>query len=465
MTARSEPLRSYFDTTLGSVFFNLRPDEIPELMEALKGARRSRKLSEEKRREYADFLMAWVSIRHYPLLAHEWCHALQALTHPALYLRCLREWSAVCAVVDELSKAPQVVPVPFFIGDAWFGDLTWPTYPVRISVDGEGQPRTEDSTSRSMPNDISEADLLEDSASIFQYRAEIGSEGTAGGYRCWLNEGSKYLYAKVFEFVSGVLSPADAYIAIPPLVMAAYGTNWPVHIFTWLLAGTVREAPARPSEMGTDLYCEYLDEVLQASLKRGPAPEPRRNLLQEGDPRRIDAEAMHELAAGFPMHPLTPVVERAWEGENIGRLREAMLHPYHAFSRRNREAEDWLEPYRPAVTSFRVLGDGFDVGDTLLYISPTVVGRGSKPDDASWEQFLMELMRIKAFVFAVATPFVRSLPHNCPHTECGYHQLDMCHTWAHVPARHEECTFPAWLRERVKRRVNFDDELLMPIDG
>jgi hypothetical protein len=462
---RSEPVHSFFDTTLGSVAFNVPAGSIPEVTERLAEARDRRRDSSDQRSDYANMLMGWVTFRHYPLVAHEWGHALQALTHPALYLRCLREWSAVCAVVDEISKTPFAIPLPLMFGETWLGDLTWPTFPVRISFSEEGVPRTEDSTERPRPNDISETDLLEDSASIFQYRAEIGAEGTAEGYRRWLQEGRKYLYAKVFDFVAAMLSPADAYVAVPCLVMAAYSTNWPVHVFAQLLAVTAKEPAVIPSELGSDLYWAYLERLLQTSLKGGEVPEPRRTLMEEADPRRIDRNGVLSLADRFPMHPLSAIVRLAWreEGE-IRRLREAMLHPYRAFSRRRRQAETWLEPFRPPVTSFRILGSGFGISDTLMYVSPTLVDHGERPQELSWEQFLFELMRIKAFVFASATPFFDALPHNCPHQSCRFHDLGMCRAWNHIPGRPEDCSFPPWLRHTAKRRFDFDREMLVPVD-
>lgn len=465
MQVQAEPIRSHFDTTLGSIFFNVPESGFPEVMELLTSARKLRKKSSEKREEFIDLLMGWVRVEHYSLVAHERAHSIQALTHPALYLRCLREFSAISTIIYELRHAPQALPLPLALAETWGVDLNWPTYPLRLAIAEDGSVEVIEVGDKPRPGDLSETDLLEDSASIFQYRAEIGSESSVGGYRRWLDEGRKYLYAKTFNYVSTLLTPADAYTAIPPLVMAAYETTWPLQGFASLLEMTLREAPAAPSEMGTDEYWRFLQEMLGRSLEVGATPDPRRHLGEEREQRRIDRGSVAALVEEWPLHPLSPIVALAWnDTEALGRLRDAMLHPYRAFSRRERRAEDWLEPFSPPAIGFRMLGDAMGVGDTPLAISSVLIESGQPPAGESWPEYLLELMRLKAFVFAVATPFLRSLPHNCPHTDCKYHHLDMCHGWIHIPEQADACDFPEWLSRSAERRFDFRSNELVPID-
>jgi len=457
--------RSYFDTTLGYAFFNVPAATVPEVVELLTAARRDRKLSSERRDEFLHGLMGWVRLRHYPLLAHEWGHSLQVLTHPALFLRCLREFSAVCSVADELRKAPYATPLRLFPDASWVEGLVMPTIPVRLSVNEDGEPAAEPATARTRRGDLSEADLLEDSASIFQYKAEIGSEGSVDGYRRWLGEGRKYLYAKTFDFLSALLTPADAYIALSPLVMAAYRTTWPVHSFISLLAKTLAHCPAPPATLGSDRYWLFLQLMLEDALDTGRTPEPRRHLHEEDEQRRIDRSAVLAMAAGMPGHPMSAIVSLAYENEaSIDRLEEAILHPYLAFDRRARDAHEWLQPFRPAVTAFRMFDAGMSPAETVLYISPTVVNGTFQPGEANWQEHLIQLMQIKTFVFAVATPFLKAFPHTCPHTECGFHELDLCRGWMNIPEEWRACTFPKWLENVMNRQVDADRKMLLPVD-
>jgi len=409
--------------------------------------------------------MGWVRLRHYPLMAHEWGHALQVLTHPALFLRCLREFSAVCAVADELRKAPYATPVRLSPEASWIDGLIMPTVPIRLSLTEDGEPTAETATSSPRRGDLSEADLLEDSASIFQYKAEIGGDGSAEGYRRWLNEGRKYLYAKTFDFLSSVFAPGDAYVALSPLVMAAYHSTWPVHTFISLVAMSLKHSPAPPATLGADRYWLFLELILEDSLARGRTPEPRRHLHEEHEQRRLDRADVLAMAASMPTHPMSPIVEfTCQEEDSIRRLQTAILHPQQAFNRRARDAEDWLQPFRPAVTAFRMLDSGMSPAETALYISPTVVNGSYQPGEAHWQEHLIQLIQIKTFVFAVATPFLNTFPHTCPHRDCRFHELDLCRGWMTIPTEWASCTFPKWLENVINRQVDFDHKLLVPAD-
>jgi hypothetical protein len=450
------------------VSFNVPQTAHPEVSAMIAGAARGRKESPERRQEFMDLVMSWVQAEHYPLMAHEWGHVLQAVSHPALYLRCLREYSAVCTVVDVLRKDRYSVSPPFTPSQPWGTELIWPTIPLRISVE-EGLPEVDMAEPDwLLPCDLSEADLLEDAASIFQYKAEIGTQGSAEGYRRWLEEPGRHRYGRTFNLLSKLLSPADAYVALPCLVMAGYLTSLPVHGFASALAMTVREAPAPPAKMGIDLYWQYLEDCLKASLPVGNCPDPRRPLHEEGDHRLVDRAGMLWLADQFPEHPLSPLVKRAWADEaEVQQIQDAILHPYRAFDRGERNAHEWVETYRPPITSFRILGD-MRLEDSLLLFSPTLlesVGPGGEKGEESWLSYLFDLIGIKAFVFAAATPILRSLPHNCDHQDCPMYGYELCRGWLHIPARFEECNFPDWLRRVALREMDYDAGMLVHVES
>jgi hypothetical protein len=445
------------------VSYNVPQASVPEVAEMISKAARERGESPEHREEFINMVMSWIQAAHYPLMVHEWGHALQAISHPALYLRCLREYRAVWTVIGILRAERTPVSMPFTPSQPWGTELVWPTNPLRISVDG-GFPQVglaeEDWL---LPRDLSEADLLEDAASVFQYKAEIGSQGSVEGYQRWLREPGHHHYSRTFNFLSKLLSPADAYVALPCLVMSAYLTNWPVNGFASLLAMTVRETPAPPARMGVDLYWKYLDDCLKAVMPVGACPDPRRALEEEGEHRIINQTGMLGLADEFSQHPLSPVVRLAWSDEaNLQRIQEAILHPYRAFDRSERAAHGWVEAYQPPVTSFRVLGD-MRLRDTLLLFSPTLLGAegpdGEKGEEG-WLSFLFDLINMKSFVFSAATPLLRSLPHNCDHQACPLHPYDMCRGWIHIPDRFEDCNFPDWLSRVALREVDHEAGVL-----
>jgi hypothetical protein len=463
MAADAEPILSFADTTIGCMYLNVTPTAGPEVIDAVVQANKQRKESPESREEYVQTVMGIIEARHYSLIAHEWTHILQAITHPALYLRCLRELTAMFNVIDALKETQHENPLPMQLSDPIRAELSIPMYPSRIRVTDEGIPEVEAAPSAQAKeiNDLSEVDLLEDSASIFQYKAEIGGESSAAGYLRWLEEG-RHRYRRTFNFLSTFFSPEDAYVALPCLVMAGSMTNWPVNGFATLLAMTVRDGMA-PSRMGTDMYWAYLETSLENSA--GTAlPDPRQLIHKELDHYRIDRDGMLDLAKRWQIHPISPLVELAWsDKKRFLDLREAMLHPSLAFNRDRRQAEEWLEPFRPPATSFRLLVDGLSTGDSVLLVCPTLADQSI--GESSWLEYLIELMRIKAFVSGTTAPFSRESPHTCPHRKCRFHRHGMCRNWIHIPSRPEECNFPTWLEKTTARKFDFKTEALVPADN
>lgn len=447
--------QSHLDTTVGFVFLHVSPGNTSGLLDLLEEARAHRKSSLQEREHFKYLLREKVHEQHFDLLVHEGAHLLQALTHPALFLRCQREFSAVTTVIDELRKIDGKVPLPLRLETGWSTELGWSALPLRVEIDAAGLPSVEPSESRwPMPNDLSEVDLLEGSASICEFKVSVGGDGSSKQYEEWLGE--RYRYPKVFRYVAKLLSPEDAYVALPGLVMTAHESNWPVHAFISLLAMTIKEAPVPPARMGVDRYRAFLEQSFAESLAAGPPPDPRGRMEDQGEQRRIDREGMLDLAARIPTHPLVPLVERAWgkKGE-VERLRDAVLHPAKAFDRRENGYRDWMKPYRPPVTAIRVYGEGFGPSDTTLEISDLLLEREPPEGFPTWPDFLVELIRIKSFVFSAATEYNSVLEHNCPHERCAFHRFDMCRTWLNIPERSRDCNFPKWVEKTASRRLNF----------
>lgn len=419
-------------------------------------ANRRRKESGEAREEYARMLKGLVVVTDYPLMTHESAHALQAITHPGLFTRCLAELASMLRVVDRLLTSPDSFTVPLEDDLGWASALEPQREAVRISFDSAGKLRIGDSGAKA----ISGGDLLEDGASIFQYRAEIGADGTAKSYRRWLGE--RYRYSSTFDLVSEALDPEDAYVALPAIVMAAYGTFSPLRGFLVLLEWATRQRHGLPRELGAVGYLAELESVLESAFD--VIGQKSEHDLEPGVNLRVERDTVLTFADTVSLHPLAPVVKLAWkDDESISRLRETMLQPSLAFSRGSREAEEWYEPYQTPVTVFRVIGDErFSLSDSVLEISPTVVSGNAGMSELEIKAHMVMLLRLKAFVLSTATPYARSLPHNCSHTSCKWHRHDMCRCWLEIPIRHEECEFPKWLERDVRRRFDFDAEKLVP---
>jgi hypothetical protein len=444
---------------VGSAHFNIDLPLLPEKVASmLVDANRRRKESSEAREEYARILKGLVHITDYPVMTHELAHALQAITYPALFNRCLAEMASMCEVVKMLRASPDSFTVPLEGNLSWANVLEVQRESVSLSFDAAGGLRAGSTAKKAKL--ITAGDLMEDGATIFQYRAEIGSDGTAKSYRRWLNE--RYRYSQTFDFVSEVLGPEDAYVALPAIVMAAHGTVSPLGGFLTLLQWAARQRRGLPRELGVVGYLAELESVLGATLDEVGQMSERE--LVPGVNLRLQGHIVLECADTIPLHPLSPVVKRAWsDGESIRKLRETMLKPWMAFSRYSREEEEWFRPYLPPVTAFRVIKDErFSLTDSALEISPTLVAGNPDMSELEIKAHMIMLFRLKAFVLSAATPYARALDHNCPHTSCEWHRLDMCRTWLEIPGRHEDCEFPKWLERQVRRKFDFDAEQLVP---
>src|SRR5262249_505079 len=88
---------------------------------------------------------------------------------------------------------------------------------------------------------LSEKDLIEEDATIFQYRVEVGGRGSGQSYRRWLAESSHY--SSVFSFLSQYMSDDEAFELLPPFVRASFWTTRPLESFAALLGTALLTGP------------------------------------------------------------------------------------------------------------------------------------------------------------------------------------------------------------------------------
>jgi len=390
---------------------------------------------------------------------------LQVIAYPALYVRCLREFAFCTGVIGELRNTPGAVRAPIAVASSWLSSLEASTLPFRVSLTEDGPRMSPPDSSKPMPNDLTETDLVEDAASMFQYKVEIGGEGSAAGYRRWLEE--EYRYSKTFDLLCETIGPEGAYVALPCLVMGAHMSNWPVNGFLGLLAMIAGAGPGVAAALGTDDLWTVIQKAIADPEAPRRTPVPDQHVGTEEEHYMIDREAVLSLAGRWPQHPFTPLVQGAWGRESeIARLRDAMLHPYKAFNRHRRRAADWLNSYMAPMMTFRLLSPAMTIGDTVGFVSPALQNHsGPGVEGLDWSDYLMELLRIKAFAFAAATPFGKERQHNCSHHECAYHRHGLCSRWTFVPARYESCGFPDWLERTTQHSLDLDSGTLLPIQA
>lgn len=206
--------------------------------------------------------------------------------------------SAIRNSCEEIEK-----PLKFKLSPELEFTLLAPIKPYRISIGDKGELNFSEGDSHDIrSNDLTETQLIEEDASIFQYKTEIGGPGTGKGYYRYLQERGRYTMA--FKFLANMIGVDNAYIALPPLVRAAFMTTWPMTTFSNLVAFTVRVSKNIPTDLGINDYFKYLIDALEdsPSLKR-EFPDIDGSALFDSY-SFLDGNAMNQMIQESKIHPL-----------------------------------------------------------------------------------------------------------------------------------------------------------------
>jgi hypothetical protein len=384
------------------------------------------------------------------------------ISYPALYLRALREFRFAYELMDNLRSIDEPVAVRITPMRSWDIGLRAPTEAVyRLTVESAstvalavGDPNDP------RPGELTETGLLEEDASIFQYKVEIDSFGTAAGYRQWLRERGRYTTA--FRLLSRLMDPETAYIALPALVRAAFQTTWPVTIFASLVEWILKHGLAYVPAVGVDSTYRVLMESLSTTL---PTATPSSLEGFDEDAALLGSDAWPTLLAENEIHPLRPLVMKLWQDrQDADRVLASLFHPDREFDRRGGGASAELQAYWPPVTMVRVVHDDVRLGDTIVIPTPDLIGAKPFPTwDRSYADYVVELITMKEFAFNLAG-YYGDAAHNCTHDTCPIHATGVCRRWMSIPKEFDACSFPGWLEREAARRVDVENRTLVRTD-
>lgn len=356
------------------------------------------------------------------------------------------------------------LPIRTWLANEWQTTLFAPTSLYRLVIDELGQlklspGRLNDRRS----NDLTENDLLEEDASIFQYKVEIGGPGSGSSYRRWLREQRRN--TMVFNFLTRQLGLENAYLALPPLVHAAFSTTVPLETFGELVALTMRADSDLPSQRGIDNYAIYLRNALSSFNLGYRVPNP--DLPSSDDPvSLIGGPEVFQLLGSSSRHPLWPLANKLWsKREERQQLSEYMLHPYRAINRRAGTVSKMLRAYWPPLSVYRLLVPDMSVNDAVWQVAPSYVGKPvpSMPIPGfTYDQYLPELVGRRYLAFSLVTDMYDDGPHNCYHTECPYFSTNLCRRWLHPPREYLECDFPKMMEIATYHHLDSQVGVLRP---
>jgi len=458
VTARAH---SYVDSVSGCVHLTLRGGdaEFEELVRAARLGPREQSFKQDL------YLYAWERHRH--LVLHEWAHVLQLLSYPALYLRAVRGGKTMVAPAFYLSANPASYPLPltFQMDEDWALSSLLSTVAVRAVVreDGVELKAVEDSVRRGV---LTERDLVEGDATVFQYRAEVAGRGLGRAFRRWLREQPRY--TRLFSFLAIHFGDDAALRLLPIMVRVAFRSTRPLDTFFGSFATIMHEGADFFERLEMD--DEELEELLFADLrsKHGSVAADKLSMQSpewEDPYGAIDPETFAEIVRRYPQLPVAPLTKLDLEGEDDQRgvAREALRYPERFFDRRKRSYDPRLQDYLPPAITIALDDPDFPQGSTLLALAP-VLGRTQVPglDGISYSEMTSLWLKSRWVWREILSGKAGPNP-KCPHLSCAYNSTGLCRGWIKVPSQPEACEFPDFFAQTTRHRVKADGTTLEPL--
>jgi hypothetical protein len=442
---------SYADLVTGTVFLQLADSEA--LVEA----------AQDPDMAYREELVRYAWENHRGLFAHEWAHVLQVASYPYLYLRAARQGRMMAGIGVYLTKnqGRYPFPLPFELTWDWQLANALSETPVRIVIDPADRNVSFEAVangSRVVRNALTELDLIEEDAQIFQYRVEIGSRGNGKAYRRWLIEQPRY--SRAFNFLSRVFDDEIAYRMLPVLCRAAFRTTRPLWTFGLGVGILSHNGAGHLSdwvlhELITDLV------LVQAGEQYGRADLAKLTIARPetaDEPGVIPPEGLESFHRNNPQVLVAPLT-----GLHLrdGTVTRCLSEPWSYFDRRGVISNEVVS-YLPPGIVLQVASPRFPRGSTILWISPLLQG-STVPgmQGTTYAEVFNAALRARLVWKTVLQQTGGPNP-NCPHTGCPAHSTGLCHAWFPIPRAAADCEFPVFLRYTTGHTVAPDGSGLVP---
>jgi len=457
------PAHSYVDSVTGCVHLTLRgaDDEFAELVRMAGAVPREQSFKQD--------LYAYAWERHRHLLLHEWAHVLQLLSYPALYLRAVRGGKAMVGPAFFLSANPgnYALPLDFRMDERWATSSLLSTVAVRAVV-GESSMElsvVEDGVARGV---LTERDLIEGDATVFQYRAEISARGLGRAFRNWLRERPRY--SRLFSFLAIHFGDDAALRLLPIMVRVAFRATRPLEAFFGCFGMIMHEGADFFESLEMD--DEELEDLLFTDLRsKHGSVDPDELSMQRPELDDllgvIEVKAFAEIVRRYPQLPVAPLTKIDLEGEDgqRGVAREALRYPERFFDRRKRDFDPRLEDYLPPAITIALDAPDFPQGSTLLALAPVLEQTPVPGLDGTPYSEMTSLVLKNRWVWRELLDGEERPNRKCPHASCPYNSPGLCRGWLKVPPEPSNCEFPDFFTQTTKHRVNADGTALEPVVG
>ena len=457
----AEVAHSYADPATGCVHLTLRGEGgvFRELVEAAR--------SDPHDLSFKAALVSYSWSAHRTLVLHEWAHVLQLATYPALFLRSARAARAMIGPAAYLATNPGPHPLPlgFVMDERWRMSDLLATAGIRPVVGRTGMELqvVEDRVGRGI---LTERDLLEEDATVFQYRAEIAARGSGRAYRNWLRESPRY--SRVFVFLARHFGDEAALRLLPILARVAFRTTRPLEGFFTSFGTLMHEGKGFYAD--PDIGDGELEEILLENLRTPLGSiEPGQLTMQTpefDDPKGvIDEPALADLVRRYRQLPIALLTEIDLHGsdDQRGVARAALRSPEDLLDRLNWEEDTRPPDFLPPITTIALADPDFPRGASLMAISP-LHAAAEFPGVAgqTYAQWTSTMLKGRMMWRAI-----RETPEgpttNCPHEACAYHRTGLCRGWMTIPAAADDCEFPEFLVHTTKHGLSADGMALEPV--
>ena len=457
--------RSYADMVTGAIHLLVggadpRADELLQLA-----------MEDPSHNDFKFGLADYAWRRHRGLFAHEWAHMLQVASYPYLFLRAARQARIMVGQGVYLESHPDAHPLPLRLAmdSSWEDSNVLSDIPVKFTFTATGVATKAVPGQATDRNTLTERDLIEEDAQLFQYRVEIGSRSNGRAYSRWLTESSRY--SRAFATLRRHVGEDIAYRALHPLVKQAFQTTRPILAFAMGLAvlkadGDVLSEWHQHDVLETVLAHRVADDsgtVELASLSMlAPELDDPAGLLPDDT-----LELLLENGRQLPVAPLTELHLRG-DADQRGGLTRILDAPWELFQRRQTQVPELAQAFLPPGIVISLAAPSFPRGKTVVIVSPQLIETpfplvGPSAPFTYYDWFLV-VFRGRALWKAIASGAQGANP-GCPHTECRAHTTGLCHGWIPIPRQAEDCQFFDFFRRTTKHDVASDGSTLVPLAG
>jgi hypothetical protein len=318
-------------------------------------------------------------------------------------------------------------------------------------------------------NDISEVDLIEEANSIFEFKVEIGDNGTGDDYHNWLKTGSKG-YTRVYRLLSNLLGRQDAYNLLPVMVVASYHTTYPVTAFASLLGHVLRYRSnfdaARPAQSEAYLVDHILGVTLTESLDI-----PKLGRLATEDPFAFvgTTRAMRQYIEESEHHPLNLLARRVWIDHSASD-RAWIYYPHQFIKNYGHLVKDEIRDLQPPFTLLVYDSDEVPLSAARFLLSDIYrrkkVSTKVDPEERTEFQTYLELLYFRRVLTAGLFRDPKGLRRSyCHHEGCDYFNSGLCDEFIRIPDVASNCPFPRYLFYTIKRQYSKESNSLERIQS